>query len=109
MEKAQKPWVIVPRIPLPMVHAGDVAAAIKTALHTGESIGQAYNLGGCPQDLSKVIGLIAELTGSGCRVYSFPFLSGVSFDDSAAMRDLGLVHRSLEEGIREMLEGSKPM
>jgi nucleoside-diphosphate-sugar epimerase len=96
--------LIVPNIRLPMIHAGDVALATIAALERPQSVGNAYNLTGPSVSLKEVFTLLRELKQSNCRVCSVPLSLGRDFDNSAAIRDLDIVFRSLREGWSEALE-----
>jgi len=101
---ATRSWTLLPGVRVPMVHARDVADAISAALAREVSIGTAYTLGGNAHDLAKVVRTLASLLGSACRVLRVPLPGGVVFNDSLAIRDLGIQHRSLEQGLQEVVE-----
>jgi len=99
--RAQSRIAVVPRVKVPMVHAGDVAVAIAGALENPKSEGKAYNLGGQSHWLPDVVREVRDVIGSSCWVVGIPIGLGVVFDDRAAEKDLGLCHRSMEAGWRE--------
>jgi nucleoside-diphosphate-sugar epimerase len=103
LQRARKRWSLLPNVRIPMVHAGDIASGVVTALSGPLSVGRTYNFGGPSQPLPEVIRTAADLLGTDCRVVSVPLGFGVEFDDGAAMRDLGLQHRTLREGLSECL------
>lgn len=93
----------LPTVGLPLVHARDVADAVVTALLRPETSGRSYNLAGPPVRPTRIVRTLRRLAGRGPRVVPLPVPVWVSFDCSAAARDLDFVPRSLPDGLREVL------
>ncbi len=98
-------FVLAPTVGVPMVHAGDVAAAVAGALSNPASVGRAYNLAGPPRTLPFLLGELRRLSGRGPLVMPVPLPLWVGYATAAAERDLGFRSRPLEEGLREVLAG----
>lgn len=99
------PVLPVPDRVQPFVHADDVAAAIVAALDAPSAAGRAYNLAGEAVRLSTFLRTWTRVSGSGPILVPVPLPGGVSYDTTAAARDLGFHARPLEEGLREALVG----
>lgn len=106
LERLRLPLLPLPRVGMPLVHAGDVALAVVGALENPRSVGEAYNLSGPPTPLPEVF---RELVRQGAApgrppiILSLPLPIWVGFDTSKAERDLGFRARSLKEGFAEAL------
>jgi nucleoside-diphosphate-sugar epimerase len=95
--------VLLPTVGVPLVHARDVADAIVTSLQRPGTAGRAYNLSGPPVRPTTLIRTLRGLAGRGPRVLSLPVPLWMSFDCTAAARDLDFAPRSLVDGLREAL------
>jgi nucleoside-diphosphate-sugar epimerase len=93
----------VPTVTVPMVHAGDVAIGVASALEREATAGRSYNMGGLPMRLHELFRLLVRLQGSGPRVIPVWVPLGVRFNDGLAEKELGFVHRSPEAGWGEVL------
>lgn len=94
---------VLPTVGVPLVHARDVADAVVTALQRPETSGRSYNLAGPPVRPTRVVRTLRRITGRGPRVLPIPVPVWVSFDCSAAERDLDFAPRTLHDGLREAL------
>ena len=101
--------VVAPTVGVPQVHAADVALATVAALQRPESIGKAYNITAPPTSPYAVQRTLQRLRREGNEgrrsgwVVPLPLPVFVSYDISAAARDLGFAPRSLRAGLREVL------
>ena len=98
LRKLDRSFLVVPKIKLPMVHAGDVSNAVLSSLNNEKSVGKAYNIIGETVDLAELFTLLKQLTSSRCRLFQIPITLGRNFDDTLAIDELGLVYRSLQDG-----------
>ncbi len=100
----------VPTVGVPWVHAGDVAQAVVAALANPASAGKAYNMAGPVVSQYRFMRTMAAcLRARGERaawLVPVPVPVWVRYDTSAAARDLGFAPRSLDDGMREVFEGS---
>lgn len=97
-----------PIVRAPHVHARDVAEAALAATHHAVSIGRAYNVTGACVSPFDVLRTLRRLRGGGALLVPVGLPLWVDFDDTAAQRDLGLRFRSLEEGLRSVLDHTTP-
>lgn len=104
LRRLRGPLLPVPSVGLPFVHAADVALGVVGALSSPASVGEAYNVCGPPEALSRVFSDLVALRGRGPRVLSIPLPLWVGFDTRKAERDLGFRARNLSAGLREALE-----
>ncbi len=106
IKRLKLPVLPLPRVGMPLVHAGDVALAVVGALKNPTSVGQAYNLSGPPTPLPEVFRELVRQGASPGRppiILSLPLPLWVGFDTSKAERDLGFRARSLKDGFAEAL------
>lgn len=104
LEALERRLVLAPTIGVPQVHARDVADAAVAALLREVSVGRAYNLAGPPTSPWEVVSTLRRITGRGPWVVPVPVPVAVRYDTSAARRDLGFEARTLEAGLREVVE-----
>lgn len=104
LRRLRGPLLPVPSVGLPLVHAADVALGVVGALRNPASIGEAYNVCGPPEPLSRVFAELVALRGRGPRVLAIPLPLWVGFDTSKAERDLNFRARNISAGLREALE-----
>lgn len=105
---ARWPFLVVPTLHMPMVYAGDVAKALCQSLEVPDSIGRAYNCAGDPQrDLYEFYAAWKWAYLEPVKVLRLPVPGGVTFDITAATRDLGFSNLDFSEGWRQArtLEG----
>ncbi len=100
------PFLPVPDVHLPFVHAQDVSDAIVNSLEADQSIGEAYNLTDRPRSMARFLRIWKAERGSGPLMLPIPLPFRPGFDASAARADLGFSPRSLEDGISEALSGT---
>lgn len=93
---------VAPTVRLPHVHAADVAIAVRTALQTPKSIGRPYNLSGEVLSPASFLRTWRDASESTTRILPLPVPLRVSFDDSAARRDLKFSPRLLAEAVHEL-------
>jgi nucleoside-diphosphate-sugar epimerase len=92
-----------------LAHVDDVAACMVSALVLDRPDHEIYNIGGTTLSYGEMVaivkGLVPELevTFKQDERTDLPYL----IDDSAAQRDLGLRHRPVQEGMREVIEYSR--
>lgn len=98
-----RPVVIAPTVGVPMVHAGDVAAALVAAVERPELAGRAFTIAGPPTSLPTILRTYSRLVGRGPFVVPIPVPLWVEYDTGAAARELGFTARPLEEGLREVV------
>lgn len=103
------PVLPAPTLKFPAIHAGDVAHGVAQALETSKSIGQAYHLAGTAEPISKLLQLWKEISGKGPMLLPLPLPLKVSYDTTAAQRDLGFKPRSLRDGVTETFSQSLPL
>ena len=94
---------LAPTVGIPLVHVGDVAAAVLAAATRPETAGHAYNLAGPPVSVLRVIRTLRTLAGRGPLLIPVPLPLWVAYDCRAAQRELGFATRTLEEGLTEVL------
>ena len=102
------PLLPVPSLGFPAVHAGDVAHGICAALSRPASVGRAYNLAGPPAPLTQLFEIWKKHSGKRPLLLPLPLPLQISYDISAAEKDLGFRNRSLAEGVEETFSGSIP-
>ncbi len=96
-------YVLAPTARAPHVYVVDVALAIAGALENAASSGKPYLLGGLPVSPYRLLTTWKRLVGRGPTIVPLPVPSHLSFDDEPASRDLGVVPRSIEDGLRALL------
>lgn len=95
------PLLVIPTIHMPMVYAGDVARALCQSLEEPVSIGRAYNCAGDPrQDVYEFYAAWKWAFGIPVKVWRLPMFGGVTYDITAAIRDLGFSNLDFSEGWR---------
>lgn len=104
LRAASRKVVFAPTVGVPQVHAEDVALAAVKALSTAESEGKSYNLAGEPTSPYQVHHTLKRLRGHGPTIFPVPLPLSVRYDCSRAQRDLDFSSRSLESGLREVLD-----
>jgi len=98
---------LAPTAEVPHVHGRDVAGAVGGALANPASGGRAYNVTASSVSIFRLLSTWKRLAGTGPMLIPIPVPIRVRFDDSAARRDLGFTPRSLEDGIRDVIAGSR--
>lgn len=93
-----------PVVRAPHIHARDVADAVRRAAERDLSIGKVYNLTAGAVSPFTILRTLRRLQGHGAVVVPVAVPLWVDFDDSAAERDLGATFRSIEDGLRDVLE-----
>lgn len=99
------PVLPLPTARMPLVHAGDVAAAAVAARRNPASIGRSYNLASAPVAFTELGRAWKRASGRGPIVIPVPLPVGITYDTSAAARDLGFVARPLADGLAEAFAG----
>lgn len=103
MQKAKRPFVFLPGVSVPHVHAADVAIAACGALRNPTSAGRAYFTTGPSVPLAAPIRALVAAGYGQARIFTLPLPLWLAFDDQDAIRDLGFAPRSIEAGIQEVL------
>lgn len=93
-----------PTLGVPLIHAGDVAACVVAAVERPGCAGRPYNIAGPPVSPYTALRLLRALSGRGPLLIPVPVPLSVRYDTRAAEVALGLRCRSLEAGLREVLE-----
>lgn len=104
------PVRFVPTVGIPWVHARDVGLATVAAIRNAAAGGQAYNLAGPPVNqftfMSALRDALEPIVGRRlARLVPLPLPLKVTFDTTAATRDLGFAPIDLAEGLRESVAG----
>lgn len=99
------PVLPLPTARMPLVHAGDVARAAVAAWRAPVSIGRSYNLASEPVAFTELGRAWRRASRRGPVVIPVPLPVAVTYDTTAARRDLGFVPRSLSEGLAEAFAG----
>ncbi len=102
----QWPVLFAPSFRVPLVHAGDVAAAISGALQNDATEGQAYNVTGDLLSIGEFLRTWKRVAGEGPLMVPLPLPGFVDYSNEAARRDLGFSNRSLEDGLKDTLSAS---
>jgi len=101
---ARRQTVFAPTVAMPHVHAADVGGAVVGALASAAE--GAYGLAGPAVSLAHLLRVAKRELGVGGRVIPIPLPIRVTYDDSAARREIGFQPRSIEDGLAEALRGS---
>ncbi len=96
---------LAPTAKLPLVHARDVADAIVAAAVVEGVVGRAYNLAGPPVSLYRATRALRRHAGGRALILPVWAPLWAGYDSSAAARDLGFTTRTVDDGMREVVDG----